>query len=121
MIKWMYKWLPIIFGCHCKENRSFHYKGKKFPLCARCTGELIGIFAGFIFYIIIRPDWKFACVLLIPLIIDGFIQRLTAYESNNIKRVITGFLFGCGIVCLFIMSTIATVQYGYNIGDSFFN
>ena len=121
MIEWIYKWFPIIFGCHCKDNRSFYYKGKKFPLCARCTGELIGIFVGIILYIIIHPTWKLSCILLIPLIVDGFVQRLTSYESNNIKRVITGFLFGCGIVFLFLIFTINAVQYGYHIGDSIFN
>ena len=43
MSTWLYKWLPIIFGCHCRDDRSFHYRGKKFPICARCTGELVGI------------------------------------------------------------------------------
>ena len=42
MIPWLYKWLPIVFGCHCRPDRSFYWKGKKFPLCARCTGELAG-------------------------------------------------------------------------------
>ena len=41
--KWIYKWFPIIFGCHCRDDRSFYYKGQKFPICARCTGEFVGI------------------------------------------------------------------------------
>jgi len=119
MVDWMYKWLPIIFGCHCMDSRSFHYRGKKFPICARCTGELIGIFAGIFIYIILKPDWLISCILLIPMIADGFIQKLTAYESNNLKRVITGIVFGCGIMCLFIISTVKVGSFGYMFGKSF--
>ena len=43
MTAWLYRWLPIVFGCHCREDRSFHIRGRRLPLCARCTGELAGI------------------------------------------------------------------------------
>ena len=29
-------------GCHQMEERSFHFKGYQFPVCARCTGVIIG-------------------------------------------------------------------------------
>ena len=45
MISWLYKWLPITFGCHCRADRSFFWKGKQLPICARCTGELVGMVA----------------------------------------------------------------------------
>ena len=45
--RWLWRWLPIIFGCHCRPDRSFHFRdGTPFPICARCTGELAGILAG---------------------------------------------------------------------------
>ncbi|HJB51594.1 MAG TPA: DUF2085 domain-containing protein, partial [Candidatus Oscillibacter pullicola] len=41
--RWLWRWLPIIFGCHCRPDRSFHFRdGTPFPICARCTGELAG-------------------------------------------------------------------------------
>lgn len=105
--RFLYKWLPIIFGCHCLESRSFFYKGKKFPICARCTGELIGILIGLI--LIPYPlHLKTVClcfILIVPLLVDGFTQMFTKRESNNILRCITGILFGIGIVGLFILST----------------
>lgn len=52
--------------------------------------------------------------MLLPMIGDGFIQALTKYESNNIKRFITGFLFGYGLCMLFVVSSIGA----YNIGQS---
>ena len=38
MKRWLYQWLPIVFGCHCREDRSFHIREERFPICARCTG-----------------------------------------------------------------------------------
>ena len=52
------------------------------------------------------------------MIADGLLQSLTKYESNNIKRFITGALFGYGIISLFIISTNAAFQYGIEIGRS---
>lgn len=114
MIEWFNKWLPIIFGCHCKKERSFYYKGKKFPICARCTGILIGlIIENIIFYF-----YKFSNILsllfIIPLIIDGVIQEYFSYESNNRRRFITGVLFSFGLINLFYKSVIFVFLLGYN-------
>ena len=95
MKNFLYKWLPIVFGCHCRDDRSFHYKGEKFPICARCTGELVGIifsiFSCFFFKISILA----IVILMLPLILDGGIQMFTSYESNNFKRFVTGLLIEC--------------------------
>ena len=40
--------------------------------------------------------------MMMPLVIDGFIQRLTTYESNNMRRLFTGILFGIAFVFMFI-------------------
>lgn len=115
MIPWLYKWLPIIFGCHCRDDRSFHYRGKKFPICARCTGELFGILvAAVCAFFRLPPVWA-AAVLLLPLVVDGFVQLKTSYESTNFRRVVTGFLFGYGLCSLFVISSIATFRLGYRI------
>lgn len=93
------KFLRILFLCHCRPDRSFFYKGKQFPICARCTGELIGIiFAIPIIFVLKDVSWFYIIIFIIPLLLDGFTQLLTKYESNNLKRVITGFLFGIGLV-----------------------
>lgn len=96
-------------------SRSFFYKGKQFPICARCTGELIGFVFGAVLYIPLRfPVW-WAFLMLIPLIADGLIQQFTAYESKNYKRLITGLLFGYGIMNLFLRSTVWVFQLGYGM------
>lgn len=113
MKRWLCKWLPIIFGCHQRPERSFFFHGKQFPICARCTGELIGIIVTPIGYFFLKnlPIWVFF-VLLIPLVTDGLIQAKTKYESDNTKRLITGILFGIGLMMLFMIST----AYCFNIG-----
>ena len=117
MKKWLYKWLPILFGCHCREDRSFYYKGEKFPICARCTGELVGMLISLFSCFFFRPPIWVSILLLLPMIIDGVVQLKTSYESNNTRRFITGLLFGYGLVMLIAITTIMTFQYGRNLGE----
>lgn len=83
--------------CHQKPERSFFYKGNQFPVCARCTG----IYAGYIFipiFLFFPINLLTSIVLLIPAILDGTTQAYCNRESNNILRVITGFMFGAGLI-----------------------
>lgn len=117
MKTWFYKWLPIIFGCHQRPERSFFYKGEHFPICARCTGELIGVFIGVMgIYLWIQFPFLIWLVFMLPMIIDGFLQLITSYESNNLKRFITGLLFGMGLTVVFIHSNIYVFMLGGKIG-----
>ncbi len=118
MKKWIYRWLPRFFGCHARPDRSFYINNIKLPICARCTGELIGILFAMISNFFYIPSAKILFVLLIPMVIDGFLQLLTKYESNNLKRVITGFLFGYALFSLFIISNIIVFQYGRSLKGS---
>lgn len=84
--------------CHQMPERSFFLGSYQFPLCARCTGIQIGrVLAVLLFPFVLIP-MKIALtvlpLLLLPLAIDGLTQRFTKYRSNNLKRVITGILWG---------------------------
>ena len=97
------KFLKILFMCHSRPDRSFYYKGKQFPICARCTGVLLGWIAGIIYCVLFEaPKGYFTILILIPLIIDGTTQFLGKRESNNIFRIITGILFGMGIIFILL-------------------
>ena len=115
MKQWLYKWLPVIFGCHCRKERSFYYKGVPFPICARCTGELVGIVASIFSCFFFKLPVLTALFLLVPMIIDGVIQMKTSYESNNRRRFITGFLFGYGLFMLFLLTSMGAFEYGRNL------
>lgn len=117
MVKnFFYKWLPIIFGCHCRADRSFYFRNKKFPLCARCTGELIGMICSPFLFFLYHPNIIYNLLLITPLILDGFIQLLTNYESNNFKRFFTGIIFGYALCNIFIISIVFTFKCGSNFG-----
>lgn len=118
LILWSYKWLPRIFGCHCRDDRSFHYMrdGRmcKAPICARCTGELFGLLLGIVWTFFGLPDWRLLAALMIPMILDGTIQLFTSYESTNPRRFVTGFLFGFGLWGVAAISLAASYRAGYN-------
>lgn len=119
MSAWLYRWLPIIFGCHCRSDRSFFWKGRQFPICARCTGELVGIlFSPLILVLCGVPDWKLCVILALPLVVDGFAQKLTRYESGNLRRLVTGILFGCALVGWIVFSSLQAAQMGFIIGKN---
>jgi len=61
------------------------------------------------------PLWVLL-VMLVPLIIDGTVQRCTSYESGNIRRVITGLLFGYALIGLIILSFKAVYALGWQLG-----
>lgn len=97
------KFLKILFMCHSRPERSFFFKGKQFPICARCTGVLLGWIAGIIYCILLEvPRGYFALLVIIPLIIDGGTQSSGKRESNNVLRIITGILFGMGTIFIFL-------------------
>ncbi len=78
-------------------ERSFFVGGYQFPLCARCTGILVGHIIG----LILLPIHVFGLIwglLMIPMVLDGGIQYLTSYRSNNIRRFLTGLLYGVSFI-----------------------
>lgn len=85
-------------GCHQMPERSFFYKGYQFPLCARCTGLVIGYLMGILIYFLKIINWEIAILLCIPLVIDGGSQYLKWRMSNQRLRLITGILCGIGIM-----------------------
>ena len=93
-------WLELmrighVAGCHQMESRSFLFHDYQYPLCARCTGITIGYLIGlFLFLVNIRINPGLLLLMCLPCAVDGLVQKFTAYESNNIKRLITGLLIG---------------------------
>lgn len=90
------RWMKFgkICGCHQIKERSFFYKQFQYPLCARCTGVFIGEFvlAPLTFFLVGFTWW--VAFLFLPLVIDGTVQYFTTYESNNLKRLVSGILAG---------------------------
>ncbi len=86
--------------CNLKPERAFHAGSFVFPLCARCTGLVVGgigcsISQAFGVCIILPVIVSIILVLLLP--IDWIVQRLGILESTNTRRFVTGFLFSVAL------------------------
>lgn len=92
-------WCSKYWGCHQLPERSFFFCGYQFPICARCTGIIIGYIIS-IFYSILFKQIKIitGLALIFPMAVDGGIQFFTKYTSNNTKRLITGAFAGFGFI-----------------------
>ncbi len=89
--------LPFRMICHGIERRCLTMFGVAMPICARCTGIYIGLFAGviaFVVYPIVETRMlRIAMyVAAVPMAIDGITQALRLRESINPLRLATGFV-----------------------------
>lgn len=106
-LKYINMWIRQSNLCHSKPERCFVYKNRHLPLCARCTGIILGgliylVSSKLFFFIlqinIIYFDYKICFFLALPMIMDGGLQYLRYKQSTNNRRFVTGFLFGIGSV-----------------------
>jgi len=101
-------------GCHQMNGRSFSFKGYQFPICARCTGLLLGQITGLILsFFFIKCDIRILLGLAVfstlMLGVDGIGQLKKLWMSTNSRRFITGIL--CGhFVAVFIIKLIITLM-----------
>ncbi len=88
-------------ACHRLPERSFFFRGRQFPVCARCTGVLLGYLSMPLFtFNIIQIVWWLALVCNLPAYIDGASQAVGLRESTNSLRFFTGLLSGFGQMAL---------------------
>jgi uncharacterized membrane protein len=90
--------------CHQLEDRSLIVSGEALAVCARDTGIYLGIFSTLIYLHFSKrgksisiPSIKtsfFLLLFLAPLMIDGLGSYSNLFESNNLRRLITGMGFG---------------------------
>lgn len=87
-------------GCHQLQDRSFSCQNYQFPLCARCTGVLIGQLIMLIQLFIVRPNLLICLVGSGLMLIDWLLQYVKLLTSNNVRRLVTGILGGYGLIGL---------------------
>ncbi len=123
------------FNCHQKQSRSYSINDNQMPVCARDVGIFAGFSIGFLFMSFAELDYDYKNVLLkvlhidtsiskkkkiailmiagaiavLPIALDGGIQLVTSYESNNPLRTGTGLLFGIGF-SIFVSSLLLSVM-----------
>lgn len=111
---------PYAFGagvCHQRPDRSFVLAGNQLPVCERCLAIELGMAAAFAAAVVVAPRGSFVAslssflpgrlrsavgvlavglVLVLPMVVDGALQLVTAYVSATPQRVTTGLLYGIG-------------------------
>ena len=103
-------------GCHQMHNRSFSYRSYQFPLCARCTGLLLGQVAAFcLFVLFVHFDIKLLlCLAVISVLImgiDGIGQMKKLWISTNLRRLLTGITCGYFVTVFNINLIIVLINY----------
>lgn len=90
--------------CHQLSDRSLHVSGHTLSVCARDTGIYLGIFSTLAYLVLFKqntivtiPSIKnsfFLLLLMVPMMVDGLGSYAHLFESNNVRRLITGIAFG---------------------------
>lgn len=93
------------FLCHKQEDRSIYIRNQALPICARCTGVLLGIFTLPLFHMgILNHSIYIMLILAAPATLDATTQYMQWRVSNNLLRIITGFLLGSALAVLVVIS-----------------
>ena len=85
-------------GCHQLPERSFFIKSYQMPVCARCSGVIIGYLLAVPSYILFGFHLGISCLGCLCMLIDWSLQTLKIKPSTNQRRLITGVLGGFGII-----------------------
>ena len=97
-------------GCHQIAERSFFFKGYQFPVCARCTGVILGEIVSIFCLFFFKIDWWILLLLLAPMAIDWGLQFFNILKSDNIRRIITGLLGGFSLTYLYYYLIISIIK-----------
>jgi len=109
-------WLKLmhighVLGCHQMQCRSFSIAGYQFPLCARCTGVMIGELIAIGCIIVgLRISWITILIFIAIMGIDWFIQYINLLMSNNYRRVVTGTLCGFAVTYLYFYLIVKVIS-----------
>jgi uncharacterized membrane protein len=106
-----YSWI-----CHQLSDRSFHYHGHQFAVCARCFGFYGGFLAGFIAYPLFRkihtvePFPRIWLLLAtVPIAIDFSLTFFSLWENTHLSRSVTGAILG--VACaVFIIPALVEIN-----------
>ena len=100
-----------MLGCHRRPDRSFFWRGRQFPVCARCTGVYIGETIALVQFLIVHRVFLLLSLLFCAVMfLDWLIQYMEIRESTNRRRLMTGLLGGYGVMSLEIAWIAAAVR-----------
>lgn len=87
--------------CNHREETAPRIFGQTFVLCWRCTGVMLSLVLMVIVRCFVNISFGASQVVLgslmmLPIVVDGCTQYFFTYESTNIRRAMTGAMFGIG-------------------------
>jgi uncharacterized membrane protein len=96
------KWMAIgeRTGCHQRPDRSFFLKGYQLPICARCTGVVVGYLLAIPCFLLMGFNLIISVFGCFVMLADWSVQACNIKKSSNVRRLITGILGGYGIMSL---------------------
>ena len=102
--------LPI---CNQKCERAPIIQGLVFIFCYRCTGIIVGGIITTIckYFELVNQSYALLLLFTLPCFLDGFMQKINIIQSNNLRRIITGLLFGIGLA--FLQQLYAPLQHDF--------
>ncbi len=102
-------------GCHQMPERSFFYKKYQFPVCARCTGVILGEIIAIILLILkVKCNLLVAIILLLIMGFDWFIQFINLLPSKNYRRLVTGLCGGIGLTYIYYYIIVYLIDIFFN-------
>lgn len=102
-------------GCHQLPERSLFIKNRQLPVCARCTGVMIGQISATLMGLIYKPiSTLISIAMLFVMGLDWGLQEFKILESTNVRRFITGVLGGYGLFNLYLKSILKIIHFFRN-------
>jgi uncharacterized membrane protein len=87
-------------GCHQRPDRSFFLNGYQMPVCARCTGVIIGYLLAIPLFFLYSFSWVITLAGCGSMLLDWGLQAMKIKESTNIRRLISGLSGGYGLMSI---------------------
>ena len=88
--------------CHQIAERSYYLNGNELPICSRDVGLSIGLLTGMLIGLLYvrRINPFLLAVGILPMVMDGGLQAISSYQSNNSLRIMTGIVAGVAVALL---------------------
>ena len=100
-----------VFRCHQMSERSFFIRGVQLPLCARCTGIVLGfLLLGPLVSIFTPGNMYLSLALILLMCLDGLLQLKGVLQSTNLRRVLSGLGFGYGCFSVLLHSIVKAIE-----------
>jgi len=102
--QWIYRVGDV--ACHTKASRSFEFNGNQMPFCSRDVAIFVGLTVGLalcvdarrrIYERVVMLPWWAYFALLLPIALDGGFQDFLGFESDNVRRILTGIPAGLAV------------------------